>query len=83
MKKEKSSESAEAGNHAHEFDQLDESALADIRAALIEEGVQSGFSRATAENLIDFAWITRGWPLCEEQRQNVETLVAQLERINV
>ncbi len=67
-----SSESAKAGNHAHEFDQLFQCVIAQIRGALIQEGVESGFSRATAENLIDFAWLTRGWPVCEEQREKIE-----------
>jgi hypothetical protein len=72
MKSEMSSESPQSGSHAHAFDQLDESALAYVRAVLIEEGVQSGFSRVSAENLIDFMWAARGWPLvCEEQWRNI------------
>ncbi len=67
-----SSESAKAANHAREFDQLAQCVLAQMRGALIEEGVESGFSRATAESLIDFAWLARGWPMCEEQRQKIE-----------
>ncbi len=72
MKREIFSESAKLGNHGHELDQLTQCVLAQIRGALIEEGVQTGFSHATAENLIDFAWLARGWPVCEEQREKIE-----------
>ena len=73
MKGEILSEFAKHANHAQELDQLTQCVLGQIRGALIEEHVQTGFSRATAENLIDLAWVARGWPvLCEEQQQNIE-----------
>ena len=68
-----SSKSSKLASHAHQLDQLAECVLAQIRDALIEERVQTGLSHATAENLIDFAWLSRGWPvMCHEQRKNIE-----------
>jgi hypothetical protein len=73
MESEISSEPPKPENQANEFDQLAQCVAAQIRGALIQERVELGLSRANAQNLIDFVWLARGWPvLFEEQRQNIQ-----------
>jgi len=72
MDSENSSEPPKPENNTQEFDELARCIAAQIRGALIEEHVQTGSSRTTAENLIDFVWTRRGWPLvCDEQLRNI------------
>ncbi len=73
MGSEISSEPPKPENQANEFDQLAQCVAGQIRGALIQERVELGLSRADAQNLIDFVWLARGWPvLFEEQRQNIQ-----------
>ena len=47
--------------------------VAAYRSFLIEEAIESGLSRASAENLVDFVWTRKGWPLvCADQLENIQ-----------
>ena len=64
--------SARPENQA-QLDELAQYVLAQIRSGLVADWIEKGLSRGAAENLTDFAWLVRGWPvLPDEQKQNIE-----------